>query len=125
MGSQSGKMVKCSCTEMNNSVMNTFFAMALIDFYGDTCPHCIAMKPTIDAVEKKLGVTIERVEVWNNQKNADRLAAIDKGLCGGVPFFYNEEAKTFICGATDEATLLRWASGKKGEGIGEVPSSRR
>jgi thiol-disulfide isomerase/thioredoxin len=92
--------------------------MALLEFFGDTCPHCISMKPMIMNVEKKLGITIEKIEVWNNDENAKRLMAIDKGLCGGVPFFYNEEAKTFICGASDEETVTRWAKGEKGEGIG-------
>lgn len=92
--------------------------MALLEFYGDTCPHCVEMKPLVDSVEKALGVTIERLEVWNDEANAKRLEEIDDGLCGGVPFFYNEEAKTFICGSSDEETVTRWAKGEKGEGIG-------
>lgn len=93
--------------------------MALMDFYGETCPHCIEMKPLVEKVAKDLGVRIEQVEVWNDDANAARLAKIDKGLCGGVPFFYNDATRTFICGSTDEETLIRWAKGEKGEGIGE------
>ncbi len=92
--------------------------MALLEFYGDTCPHCIEMNPMVEKVEKDLGVTIEKLEVWNNEENAKRLEGIDNGLCGGVPFFYNEETKTFICGSSDEETVTRWAKGEKGEGIG-------
>jgi hypothetical protein len=76
------------------------------------------MKPMVEKVEKDLGVSIEKLEVWNNEANAKRLEALDDGLCGGVPFFYNEEHKTFICGSSDEATVTRWAKGEKGEGIG-------
>jgi len=92
--------------------------MALLEFYGDTCPHCVEMKPMVEKVEKDLGVSIEKLEVWNNEVNAKRLETIDDGLCGGVPFFYNDAEKTFICGSTDEETLIRWAKGEKGEGIG-------
>lgn len=92
--------------------------MALLEFYGDTCPHCIEMKPMVEKVEKDLGMTIEKLEVWNNEANAKKLEAIDDGLCGGVPFFYNEEKKTYICGSSDEETIVRWAKGEKGEGIG-------
>ena len=94
--------------------------MALLEFYGDTCPHCVEMKPMVVKVAKTLGVEIESLEVWNNEENAKKLEAIDDGLCGGVPFFFNEDAKTFICGSTDEETLSMWAKGEKGHGIGEV-----
>ena len=93
--------------------------MALYDFYGETCPHCVEMMPIVEKIEKDLGVTIEKLEVWNNEANAKQLEAIDTGLCGGVPFFWNDETKTFICGSTDEDTLTKWAKGEIGEGIGE------
>jgi hypothetical protein len=71
------------------------------------------MKPLVAKVEKTLGVKVEKLEVWNDDQNYKRLAEIDKGLCGGVPFFYNTESKQFICGSSDETTLLAWAQGKK------------
>lgn len=86
--------------------------MALYEFYGETCPHCVAMKPTVEAAEKELGVTVEKFEVWNNEENATKMGEIDRGLCGGVPFFYNTESKQFICGASDEATLKAWMKGE-------------
>ncbi len=93
--------------------------MSLLEFYGDTCPHCVEMKPMIEKIEKDLGVTIEKLEVWNNAENAKRLEAIDDGLCGGVPFFYNTETKAFICGSSDEVTVTAWAKGEKAAGIGQ------
>lgn len=92
--------------------------MSLLEFYGETCPHCVEMKPMIAKVEKDLGVSIEKIEVWNNEANATRLQDIDKGLCGGVPFFYNTETKAFICGSSDEKTITAWAKGEKADGIG-------
>lgn len=87
--------------------------MALLEFYGETCPHCLSMKPLVEAMEKKLKVTVEKFEVWNDEENAKKMAEHDRGLCGGVPFFFNTESKQFICGSTDEETLHDWAKGKK------------
>ncbi len=87
--------------------------MPLLEFYGDTCPHCIAMKPIVEKVEKELNLKVDKHEVWNDETNAKKMAEFDKGLCGGVPFFFNTESKQFICGSTDEATFRAWAQGKK------------
>ena len=86
--------------------------MALLEFYGETCPHCIEMVPLVEKMEAELEVTVEKLEVWNNEENAKRMEEFDKGLCGGVPFFYNTEAKQFLCGATDYDTLKAWAKGE-------------
>ncbi len=87
--------------------------MALLEFYGEDCPHCLTMKPLVEDMEKKLKVTVEKLEVWNNEDNYNKLGKIDRGLCGGVPFFYNTESKHYICGSCDESTLKAWAQGKK------------
>ncbi len=86
--------------------------MALLEFFGDTCPHCIEMKPTVEKMEKELGVEVEKYEVWNNDENAVKMAEHDNGLCGGVPFFFNTESEKFICGATDYDALVAWAKGE-------------
>lgn len=86
--------------------------MALLEFYGETCPHCITMKPLVEEVEKELGVMVEKYEVWNSEENAKKLDEIDRGLCGGVPFFYNTESKQFICGAADKELITKWAKGE-------------
>lgn len=85
----------------------------LYEFYGDACPHCIEMMPMVEKLEKELGVTVEKLEVWNNEINAKKLEEIDRGLCGGVPFFYNDENKDFICGSCDEDRLRAWMKGKR------------
>ena len=83
--------------------------MSLLEFYGETCPHCIEMKPIVEKVEKDLGIVIERLEVWNDEANAKRLEAIDDGLCGGVPFFFNTDTKAYICGEASYEELKKWA----------------
>ena len=80
----------------------------LIMFHGRECPHCRAMDPLVDQLEKELKIKVKRLEVWYDAKNAAMLKKIDVGLCGGVPFFYNTKTKRYICGAVDYETLKRW-----------------
>ncbi len=86
--------------------------MALLEFYGKECPHCVTMMPMIDKLIAE-GIKIEKFETWHDEKNAAKLETYDRGLCGGVPFFYNTESRQFICGETDEETVRKWAEGKK------------
>lgn len=86
--------------------------MALLEFYGETCPHCIAMKSIVEEVESELGVQIEKYEVWNSEENIEKLKEYDKGLCGGVPFFYNTDTEKFLCGSVSKDELLAWAKGE-------------
>ena len=83
--------------------------MALTLFYGTECPHCISMEPLVGRLEQEAGISVERLEVWHNEENAKRLAETDKGLCGGVPFFYNTETKSFLCGESSYEELKHWA----------------
>ena len=86
--------------------------MALLEFYGKECPHCVTMMPMIDRLVAE-GFKIEKLETWHNNENAKKLEKYDRGLCGGVPFFFNTDSKHFICGETDEETLRKWAKGEK------------
>jgi thiol-disulfide isomerase/thioredoxin len=85
----------------------------LYEYYGETCPHCISMKPVIEEVEKELGVSFEKIEVWNNEANAQKLESVDRGRCGGVPFFLNDESNEFICGAASKEDMMKLAKGEK------------
>lgn len=87
--------------------------MALLEFYGETCPHCKSMEPIVEKLEKELDAKIEKYEVWNNEENAEKMKEYDDGLCGGVPFFYNTDSKQFICGAVDYDVLKKWAEGEE------------
>lgn len=85
--------------------------MALLEFYGESCPHCINMKPLVEKMEKALKVKVEKYEVWNDEENAKKMDQYDTGLCGGVPFFYNTVSKKFLCGSSEAEELTRWAKG--------------
>lgn len=83
--------------------------MPILEFYGAECPHCITMMPIIDKLIAE-GIEIEKFETWHNEENAKKMAEYDRGLCGGVPFFYNTVSKKWICGETDERSLRELAS---------------
>ncbi|MDA2936452.1 thioredoxin family protein [Patescibacteria group bacterium AH-259-L05] len=83
----------------------------LLDFYGTECVHCREMDPLVEQLEKEEGVTVKKVEVWHNSKNAELMHQYDKGYCGGVPFFYNTKTGKWICGSTSYEKLKVWALG--------------
>ncbi|MDP2631488.1 MAG: thioredoxin family protein [Candidatus Uhrbacteria bacterium] len=86
--------------------------MSLLEFFGETCPHCIEMIPLVEKMEKENKVNVEKFEVWNSDENAKKMEEYDTGLCGGVPFFYNTDSKKFLCGSSDYDALVAWAKGE-------------
>ena len=87
--------------------------MALLEFYGTECPHCRRMEPLVERLEQEEGVKVEKHECWHDEKNEELRASKDKGDCGGVPFFVNEETGAKLCGAVPYEMLLAWAKPKK------------
>lgn len=81
----------------------------LLEFYGTECPHCIRMHDLVVKLEKEEGVKVDTYEVWHNKENEEKLLALDRDMCGGVPFFYNEKTKKFICGDATYKELKDWA----------------
>lgn len=84
----------------------------LLEFYGTECPHCVRMHELVERCEKEEGIKVDTYEVWHNKENEKKLLEIDKDMCGGVPFFYNEQTKKFICGEAPYETLKAWALGE-------------
>ncbi len=39
----------------------------LKNYYGTECPHCERMMPLIEKLEKELGVTVDKKEVWHDE----------------------------------------------------------
>ena len=81
----------------------------LLEFFGQECSHCIKMKPLMERLEKEEGVKVEAYETWHNPDNQKKYEQYDKGLCGGVPFFYNTDTKAFICGEASYDEVKKWA----------------
>ena len=89
--------------------------MALLNFYGEECPHCKHMDPLIAQLETELGVKVEKFETWHNKENDNKRAEYDNGFCGGVPFFVNTTSGGKLCGAVPYETLKAWAIGHDAE----------
>ena len=81
----------------------------LIMFHGRDCLHCRNMDPVVARLEKETGLKITKLEVWNDEKNAELLRKTDQGMCNGVPFFWNSKTKKWFCGEADYETLKDWA----------------
>ncbi|PJE64317.1 MAG: hypothetical protein COU90_02600 [Candidatus Ryanbacteria bacterium CG10_big_fil_rev_8_21_14_0_10_43_42] len=84
----------------------------LLEFYGEECPHCQEMDALVKKLEEETGVRVETFETWHNTENARKMEEYDRGLCGGVPFFFNTESGNFICGETSYENLKHWAEEK-------------
>jgi len=87
-----------------------------IMFHGRECPHCRAMHPLVDKLEQETGVSIERLEIWHDEKNADLMRSyrpIISAKCGGqlrVPTFLNTETNDAVCGEMPYEKLKDWAA---------------
>lgn len=83
---------------------NSFKDAGIILFYGDSCSHCANVDKFINDNKIEGKISFERKEVFNNQKNAQELAAKAKS-CGlptdnvGVPFLWT--GSQCIIGDTD------------------------
>jgi len=87
--------------------------MALIEFYGKECSHCLMMAPLVEKLEKELGVKVKKVETWHDEEGEKMREKYDaEGECGGVPYFVNEETGAKICGEVSYERLVAWAAGK-------------
>jgi len=83
----------------------------LLFFTGSECVHCHKMDPLIKKLEKENKLKVTKLEVWHNSKNAALLQKLDNNKCGGVPFFYNEKTKAWLCGESSYSELKKWALG--------------
>ena len=89
----------------------------VIEFYGETCPHCVTMGPIVGEVNEALGGEIKRLEVWEHPENEaimKQYSELIETACGGfaaVPSFVNTQTKQALCGVQDKETLLALAQG--------------
>jgi thiol-disulfide isomerase/thioredoxin len=87
----------------------------LIMFHARECPHCKAMMPLVDRLEKEEKVKFERLEVWHDEKNADLMRSYRPVIapkCGGqlrTPTFFYPETNDVLCGEVPYDELKEWA----------------
>lgn len=86
----------------------------LYEFYGEECPHCQKMRALTDQLMKEYPeIKIVRKEVWHNKENMALIKECDKEEhCGGVPFFYNDTTKDWLCGEVEYKEIKKWAGVK-------------
>lgn len=95
--------------DQNNS--NAQKGHHLLMFYGNSCPMTKKAEPIAESVEKKLQTTIRRLEVYENEENLRKYKEVGGiQLCGGVPFFFNTETGSSVCGVREEAVISAWAT---------------
>jgi len=88
----------------------------LIMFHGRECPHCKVMMPLVKKLEKEEGISIKKLEIWHDEKNADLMRSYRDLIlpkCGGqlrVPTFMNKQTNDIICGEVEFETLKDWAT---------------
>lgn len=86
----------------------------IIMYHGQDCPHCQAMMPLVEKINKELNIVIVKKEVWQNEQNAAEMQKCSveiKKACGGemgVPVFINYETKDCICGELNYEKLKQW-----------------
>lgn len=89
----------------------------IIEFYGETCPHCIAVSPTVAEIEAELDIKIKKLEVWQNEANRkilEQYGEIIEQACGGyvaVPSFVNTKTKQALCGSHDKTQIINLIKG--------------
>ena len=89
----------------------------IIEFYGETCPHCASMKPIIEKIENDMGIEITKLEVWNDADNQDVMKKYEDIIgeaCGGfaaVPSFVNTKTGQALCGEHDKSDIINLING--------------
>ncbi len=89
--------------------------MGIIMFHGADCPHCRAMMPLVDKLEKEGKIRIEKKEVWHNEKNAEEMRSYEDTIANacegdlGVPCFLSKKTNNAICGEVSYKELKEWA----------------
>jgi thiol-disulfide isomerase/thioredoxin len=90
----------------------------IIFFHGEDCPHCARMRPIVDKLEKQLKCKITRLEVWYNEKNAEKMRGYADIIMEngegtlGVPAFVDVENKECLVGEQSEKELKKWLKEK-------------
>lgn len=82
----------------------------LYEFYGEECPHCQKMLKLTDKLMQEFPqIKIVRKEVWHNKENMALVKKLDADdACGGLPFYYNEQNKKWLCGEVKYTELKEW-----------------
>jgi len=90
----------------------------MIMFHGKECPHCHVMMPIVDELSKNENIKVEKLEIWHNLKNAEKMREFKDIIipaCGdglGTPTFIDAEKNRAICGEVSYDELKKWINQK-------------
>lgn len=76
------------------------------------------MAPLVQRLEKELEIKIEKLEVWHDEKNQDKMRVHANEIadaCGGelgLPTFFYPKTKRALCGEVSYDELKAWVEGK-------------
>lgn len=88
-----------------------------IFYYGNTCPHCLAVEEFIDdnQVDQKLNIISK--EIYDNKDNREEMLEVANQYCSqlvdptsggvGVPFFFDVKNETCLLGDTPIIDFLK------------------
>jgi thiol-disulfide isomerase/thioredoxin len=90
----------------------------ILFFHGADCPHCKRMRPIVAKLKDELKAKIISLEVWNNEKNADKMREYEDIISEagegdlGVPAFVDVKNNEAKCGEMTEEELKKWLTEK-------------
>ncbi len=86
-------------------------------FYGATCQHCKSMEPIVKQVEEETGIQFEKVEVWENNQNAQLMLLYKNEILNDckldaekrqVPVFLSVKHRKAVCGKMTKEQLKQF-----------------
>lgn len=84
--------------------------MSKIMFYSAECSYCEAMLPLINDLIHNNGIEFELIEVTDKDPDSiKKYEECDGDKCGGVPYFFDTNNHTFLCGEIDDEEFKDWA----------------
>ena len=81
-------IIICNCIVLHKDNLIAKEKITVYFFYGDGCPQCEEIRPTVTEIVKKYKLPFKQYEVWYNDANRNRLlsmAAKRKMKVKGVP----------------------------------------
>lgn len=75
------------------------------------------MEPLLFKLAFETGIVCDRRDVWSSEKDYRLLENYQlplqkhDPLCEGLPFFYDTDRKTYLCGQVSYKKLQAWAEG--------------
>jgi hypothetical protein len=88
--------------------------MVLLMFIGTECHYCEGMRLLVAKLVYETGLTLEERDTWKKQSDYRLLENYQDSIgdkdCVGIPFFYNTDTGSYLCGEVSYKKLKAWAT---------------